>query len=151
MYNLTVDGAHTFFVGDGQWLVHNASCDVFYVANHGQMPTPRQGVFESHHGFMSQWMKTEFGAAYNPDLAPAVLMSVENHNATRGVYNTWRAEVAQAQGGTFSWSNVSEQQMRGLGEQMFNAANVPQSVRNEYWTQFNQFLGGLRQGQGGTP
>ena len=27
MYNLTVDEAHTFFVGDGQWLVHNNSCD----------------------------------------------------------------------------------------------------------------------------
>ena len=25
MYNLTVVGAHTFFVGRGQWLVHNAS------------------------------------------------------------------------------------------------------------------------------
>jgi hypothetical protein len=24
MYNLTVDEAHTFYVGDGQWLVHNA-------------------------------------------------------------------------------------------------------------------------------
>jgi hypothetical protein len=24
MYNLTVDTAHTFFVGEGQWLVHNA-------------------------------------------------------------------------------------------------------------------------------
>jgi intein/homing endonuclease len=23
MYNLTVDEAHSFFVGDGQWLVHN--------------------------------------------------------------------------------------------------------------------------------
>jgi len=27
MYNLTVDTVHTFFVGDGQWLVHNDSCD----------------------------------------------------------------------------------------------------------------------------
>jgi hypothetical protein len=26
MYNLTVDTAHTFFVGEGQWLAHNA-CD----------------------------------------------------------------------------------------------------------------------------
>jgi hypothetical protein len=26
MYNLTVDEAHTFFVGDGQWLVHNIEC-----------------------------------------------------------------------------------------------------------------------------
>jgi len=24
MYNLTIDTAHTFFVGEGQWLVHNA-------------------------------------------------------------------------------------------------------------------------------
>src|SRR5690606_19283592 len=27
MYNLTVDEAHTFFVGDGQWLVHNTCGD----------------------------------------------------------------------------------------------------------------------------
>ena len=26
MYNLTVDTAHTYFVGDGQWLVHNDFC-----------------------------------------------------------------------------------------------------------------------------
>lgn len=26
MYNLTVAEAHTFFVGDGNWLVHNAKC-----------------------------------------------------------------------------------------------------------------------------
>lgn len=26
MYNLTVDTAHIFFVGDGQWLVHNTEC-----------------------------------------------------------------------------------------------------------------------------
>jgi RHS repeat-associated protein len=26
MYNLTVDTAHTFFVGHGQWLVHNVDC-----------------------------------------------------------------------------------------------------------------------------
>lgn len=26
MYNLTIADAHTFFVGDAQWLVHNANC-----------------------------------------------------------------------------------------------------------------------------
>ncbi len=26
MYNLTVATAHTFYVGSGQWLVHNQSC-----------------------------------------------------------------------------------------------------------------------------
>lgn len=28
MFNLTVDEAHTFFVGDGQWLVHNKCVDM---------------------------------------------------------------------------------------------------------------------------
>jgi hypothetical protein len=28
MYNLTVATAHTYFVGHGQWLVHNASCPI---------------------------------------------------------------------------------------------------------------------------
>jgi hypothetical protein len=27
MYNLSVETAHTFFVGEGQWLVHNAGCN----------------------------------------------------------------------------------------------------------------------------
>ena len=30
MYNLTIDQAHTFFVGEGQWLVHNA-CRVYRI------------------------------------------------------------------------------------------------------------------------
>lgn len=29
MYNFTVATAHTYFVGEGQWLVHNA-CNVFW-------------------------------------------------------------------------------------------------------------------------
>ena len=32
MYNLTVDTAHTFFVGDGQWLVHN-TCPLYPLNN----------------------------------------------------------------------------------------------------------------------
>jgi len=28
MYNLTVEIAHTFFVGEGEWLVHNTGCNL---------------------------------------------------------------------------------------------------------------------------
>ncbi len=36
MYNLTVATAHTFYVGTGQWLVHNAgACDPFEIAKSG--------------------------------------------------------------------------------------------------------------------
>lgn len=34
MYNLTVDEAHTFFVGQGAWLVHNAGCGAARLLEH---------------------------------------------------------------------------------------------------------------------
>jgi len=30
LYDLTVEGAHTYFVGEGRWLVHNCAADVSY-------------------------------------------------------------------------------------------------------------------------
>lgn len=32
MWNLSIAGAHTFFVGGGQWLVHNARCSPAHIA-----------------------------------------------------------------------------------------------------------------------
>ncbi len=44
MYNLTVDEAHTYFVGDGKWLVHNGSpCDRLVIGKIGDLPAPRDG------------------------------------------------------------------------------------------------------------
>ena len=42
MYNLTVAGAHTFFVGQGEWLVHNTNCadDLRYLVNGEWGPNP---------------------------------------------------------------------------------------------------------------
>lgn len=47
MYNLTVAAAHTFFVGDGEWLVHNASCpvDLFAFGNATKPRSPRPSDF----------------------------------------------------------------------------------------------------------
>ena len=43
MYNLTVADAHTFFVGNQQWLVHNAKCpvDLYAFGNSTQPRAPR--------------------------------------------------------------------------------------------------------------
>lgn len=40
MYNLTVDEAHTFYVGDGQWLVHNDCEDLIEIARDLQARLP---------------------------------------------------------------------------------------------------------------
>jgi hypothetical protein len=114
----------------------------YRVGPHGSMPSPRPGA-QSHHGVMSRWMESKYGSGYNPNDAPGVLLSDEAHNATRATYNTWRAETKRQLGGTFDWAKVSEEQMRDLAERMFDAANVPEAVRSEYWRQFNNFRHGL--------
>ena len=48
MYNLTVDTAHTFFVGEGQWLVHNA-CDDLLAVRHYTDEATKKLINESGH------------------------------------------------------------------------------------------------------
>jgi hypothetical protein len=80
---------------------------------------------------------------YGANKAPAVLMPQANHRATFGVYNTWRAELRRKMGGTFDWGKVSEADMRALSEKIFDAANVPASIRQEYWDWFIRMKGAL--------
>ena len=114
------------------------STSKFKVGRHGDMPNPRPTGTESHHGVMSAWMKKHF-PKYVSDDAPAVLMSTDAHNATRGVYNRWRAAATERMGGTFDWGKVTEAEMKALSEQMFDAAKVPEAVRKEYWSQWKSY------------
>jgi HNH/Endo VII superfamily toxin with a SHH signature len=84
---------------------------------------------------MSAWMKSRY-PGYIPDRAPAILMPEANHRATFGVYNKWRAEMAKKMGGKFDWCKVSASQMRQLSKKMFDAAKVPQHIRDQYWKEF---------------
>jgi hypothetical protein len=113
----------------------------FIVGKHGDMPSPRPGQ-HSHHGVMSAWMKANY-PGYDPDLAPAVLMPEASHRATFGVYNKWRAEMRQEMGGTFEWSKVPEPGMRSLSNNMFEAASMPATIRQQYWEWFDRMKGAL--------
>jgi RHS repeat-associated protein len=114
----------------------------FSVGRHIDMPSPRPNQ-QSHHGVMSAYMSHNF-SNYNANLAPAILMPTSNHRATYGVYNTWRAEARRSMGGSFSWSKVSETQMRGLSELMFNAASVPGAIRQQYWKEYARMTQALK-------
>ena len=67
-----------------------------------------------------------------------------NHHATYGVFNNWKAELSQKMGGSFDWSKVSEADMRVLSEKMFDAAQVPFSVRKQYWAEYEKMKAKLR-------
>jgi hypothetical protein len=122
--------------------VANTPASEFRVDKHGDMPSPRPRQ-HSHHGVMSEWMKNHF-PGYDPKKAPAVLMPDANHMATYGVYNTWRAEARRESGGAFDWSQISENGIRSLSEEMFDAADVPANVREEYWAEFERMKSALK-------
>jgi hypothetical protein len=84
---------------------------------------------------------------YDHKKAPAILMPALNHRATYGVYLSWRAKIAKKTGGSFNWASVTEADMRSLSEKMFDAAEVPASVREEYWAQFEKMNDALRKRQ----
>ncbi len=65
-------------------------------------------------------------------------MSQANHRATFDVYNTWRAEMRKSMGGTFDSKKVEEADMRVLSEKMFDAAEVPGAMRQDYWNWFDR-------------
>ena len=83
-------------------------------------------------------------AGYDPKKAPAILMPDINHRATYSVFNKWKAEIVQKMEGTFDWSKVSEADMRALSEKMFDAAQVPPSIRRQYWAEFEKMKNALQ-------
>jgi RHS repeat-associated protein len=116
------------------------------VGPHGDMPSPRPGGYESHHGVNSVWME-ENVPGYKAADAPAVLMRNDpSHNATRGVFNRFRTEMAGRQGVSprdLDWSEVSPGSAWRLAEEQFDAAKIPDAARAEYWKQFNKYLESL--------
>jgi hypothetical protein len=92
MYNLSVAQAHTFFVGDGQWLVHN-SCGGTYGA------LVRSGTKDSHH--IIQHAAVRHLPGYSKWKAPAIRLPGPS---TRVGSPHYRATQVQNQrgGGTYA-------------------------------------------------
>jgi RHS repeat-associated protein len=121
---------------------------LWQVGRHGDMPSPRPSGYESHHGVNSVWSEANV-PGYEAADAPAVLMRNDPfHNATRGVFNRFRSEIAARQGvspRSIDWSQVSPGTAWRLAEDQFQAAQTPLDVQEEFFREFNQYLESLRQ------
>ena len=72
-----------------------------------------------------------------------------SHNATRGVFNEWRSEIAARQGttvGGIDWTAVSPGSAWRLAEEQFAAAGTLGSVVDEYFAQWNAYIDKLAGG-----
>jgi hypothetical protein len=113
----------------------------FYVGNHGDI-SPRPTGYQSHHGVNSVWMEKNYVGYVANDVPSVYMLNEPNHNATRGVFNTWRSEVARRQGVSISNVNyriITEQEILLLCERQFNAASVPKIVRDEYYLRWHRY------------
>ena len=72
-------------------------------------------------------------------------MKKEQHDATKRVYRDWLYEkTGKRVGGKINWDEISPREMQDLSEKMFDAANVPQEARNNYYREFNKYIYGLK-------
>jgi RHS repeat-associated protein len=116
------------------------------VGRYADMPSPRPAGMEAHHGINSIWARANV-PGYSGGDAPAVLMEADPaHNATRAVFNGWRAETAARQGVGVSgidWSAVSPGGIWRLAEEQFQAAGTSPGAVERYFSQWNDYLAKL--------
>ena len=98
-------------------------------------------------GSNTVWMDAKY-SNYTTNNAPSVYMlNNPNHNATRGVFNTWRSELATKQGVNISnvnYTKVTKDEILKLAERQFDAADVPKIVRDEYYILWENYLKTLK-------
>lgn len=94
MYNLTVDTAHTFFVGEGEWLAHNSGCDLTGHRSKHILDNHRFGQAKFYGGkpkteFPANWTDQEILEAVS-DLAtdPKAFQGVQKYGrCAKGIVN----------------------------------------------------------------
>lgn len=139
MFNLTVSEAHTYYVGQDGWLVHNQSINQFDLVPY--RPSNSAFGLENHHGIMDAWAKYNVpGYKTRAGGAPTIALTPTQHNATKQEALKWLEE----QTGTrdwrkLDWTKVSPLEAQKLSERMFDKAGVPDSARAAYYNAFEQY------------
>ncbi len=137
MYNLTVSEAHTFFVGEEEWLVHN-DCKEFDIVKYSE----KAPGFEKHHGVMDVWARHNI-SGYNRADAPSIVLSPQRHQLTKNWFNNWRKLHTGSIMGDVDWTKISAQEAQEMSYGMFREAKVPDHVIADYFRPFNQYIYGI--------
>lgn len=138
MFNLTVDEAHTYFVGNGDWLVHN-SCKQYDIIPYRD-PAPG---FEKHHGVLDVWARQNI-SKYNKFDAPSLVMTPSQHQLTRDWFNNWRKTKTGSITGQIDWVNLDIREINHMTEEMMRYAGVPEENIRAYISAFHNYIYGLQ-------
>ena len=98
--------------------------------------------YEKHYGVLNEWAEHNI-AGYTKKNAPTILLTPKTHEATKEVYREWlRENYGKPVGVSPDWSNMSKTDAMKLTHDMFEAAKVPQGIRDEYFELFDIFITG---------
>ncbi|WP_249039315.1 hypothetical protein, partial [Lysinibacillus mangiferihumi] len=102
---------------------------------------PSNSPLENHHGVMDVWAKHNVSNYVSRGgNTPTIALTKQQHDATKAVYRQWLFEkTGKKVGGKVDWQSVSPKEIQRLTEDMFDAANVPKSARQEYYKAFNLY------------
>jgi hypothetical protein len=144
MYHLTVDTAHTYFVGDGLWVVHNAcnrpgGYQVYDVDRHGNLspganraqghgPTVADNRVQSHHPIQNEWAEANV-SGYKRDDAPAILLPTLSGNPHAKISGAQTAAAnTRTKQGISRWTSTTIHQEFNFGYRTMIDAGVPPDV-----------------------
>jgi hypothetical protein len=96
--------------------------------------------YEKHHALLDQWARANGLMNYTKKSAPSIVMTVDEHNATRRVFGQWRYNRTGSINGAIDWTKVSASEIQSLNNEMLKAAKIPAPVRDEYMQALNKLL-----------
>ena len=101
--------------------------------------------FEKHHGILDAWSKHNIkGYVSRNGQTPTVVMTVDQHNATKEVAKDWVQKKTGKRGfNGFDWKAVSKFEIQRLSNKMFAAAEAkgfPKASRRLYNDAMKQYL-----------
>jgi hypothetical protein len=126
MYNLTVDEAHTFFVGDGEWLVHNCG-------GGRQLPLPGMGqppdfeLGELEVGIYSRLQAKNKARNYTDLVTP-------HHMPSSAYMKSLNIDYKESQGVTFNISSIRHSWTRTFsGRKPIRGSNPRLELARDIW------------------
>jgi hypothetical protein len=157
VHDLTVDVDHSYHAAAGETLVlvHNR-CGIPGPSEHiGNVPIreydtvsyrPTIPGFENHHAIMDAWLKNNApGYKSRSGGSTTIALTPAHHSATKAVYRDWlQRNYGKPVGVRVDWKAMGPREILELSEEMFDAANVPQSARDTYYSELTRYLYGLR-------
>ncbi len=93
---------------------------------------------ENHHAVLDVWAKNNI-PGYNSKLSPTIVLTSAQYNATKSVFAKWKIDKVGFRG-KIDWKNLSPKEVQNLAELMFDAAEVPNSARKDFYSAFNKYL-----------